>query len=48
MIESDVEILYEDDEVKIIRIPWRYGNHHGENTVTLIRRGDEWVNAKDT
>ena len=47
MIEGDVEVLYEDEDTKILRIPWRFGDKHGANMITLVRRGDEWVNEKD-
>lgn len=47
MIEGDVEVIYEDEDRKILRIPWRFGEHHGENIITLVRRGYEWVNEKE-
>lgn len=38
MIEGDVEVLYEDDEIKVVRITWMIGKEHGEKIITDQKR----------
>ena len=33
MIQTDVEILYEDDDIIIVRVMWKIGDRHGQKII---------------